>query len=262
MPKNLRLMTSERALNIASAAIATVVAVYIACMFIAPWFEGRGSWAYVQSVWYNWQPLNVGVLAFTSSVIALNISRFNAKNQRERSFRAAKAFLPEALSELVSYFKSSADVLREGWSAAGHDHAALEAPQLPQRYKSVFTDCITHAEPDVGQYLSRILVLVQVHDARIRDFVRQLADTSYANPNKHNLITYFYRIGQLQALTGNLFAFARGDSEFAAKPLVWEDFRNAYANLDLWLDDIRIDDKMNLETFTRRRLEQFSGVDA
>lgn len=56
----------------------------------------------VQSIWHHWQALNVGMLAFMSSLVTFYISKFNANNQRERNFVAARAFLPEALSELTT----------------------------------------------------------------------------------------------------------------------------------------------------------------
>jgi hypothetical protein len=86
-------------------------------------------------------------------------------------------------------------------------------------------------------------------------------DSSYINPNKQNLITYFYRVGQLQALVGNLFDFARNESKFSALSLGWEDYRNAYGNLDIWVSEIHIDDQQNLEAFTKRRIARDAGTD-
>ena len=85
---------------------ALILGIYLYSMVIFPLFEGNFSWKYLQSVWHSWQGLNVGILAFVSSVIALNISRYNANKQRERNFIAARAFLPEAFSELTKYFNS------------------------------------------------------------------------------------------------------------------------------------------------------------
>ncbi|MDZ4350381.1 MAG: hypothetical protein U1A22_12695 [Xanthomonadaceae bacterium] len=234
---------------------------YFACMFVYPWMDGHGNWSHVEKVWYKWQALNVGMLAFASSVIALNISRFNAEKQRERNFLASKAFLPAALSELVAYLKSSASVLKTAWHQLEGQSGGLVAPELPKEYKSVFKDCITHAEPGVGNYLSNVLVWLQVHDARLRSLVDQTSDGSYVKPDKHNLITYFYRVGQLQALVGNLFNFARGESKFNSVPLVWEDFRNAYGNLNVIFGDIHLDDQHNLKAFTRRCIARDVGVD-
>ncbi len=229
-------------------------ALYVICMFIYPWFDGGGNWAHVQSVWDRWQGFNVGMLAFISSIAAFNISKFNAEKQRERDFLSAKAFLPAALSELVSYFRSSAVLFRAGWGLGGGGRPAIVAPELPVTYREVFGNCIKHAEPIVGDYLSRMLVNLQVHDARLRDYIHQFRDENVPILDKQNLITYFYRLGELQALTNKLFGFARSEEEFDSDPLVWDDFRNAYLNLGIWINEIHIDENMNLEAFTRRRL--------
>lgn len=74
-------------------------------MFIYPWLNLGWSWGLVEDVWDRWQGLNVGMLAFISSVTAFNIGRYNAEKQREREFMASKAFLPDALSGLTSYLQ-------------------------------------------------------------------------------------------------------------------------------------------------------------
>ncbi len=259
--RRLGILNRAKLLNILSALGLLAALVYAVSMFIYPCIRARGSWSAVQDVWDRWQPLNVGMLAFISSVIAFNIARFNANDQRQRNFRASKAFLPAALSELVSYFHASAEVLVSAWESNGAHNSRLQTPILPQEYKSIFKDCIAHAEPNVGDYLARILAWLQVHDARIRDFVRQQNDVGYISPDRHNLITYFYRLGQLQVLVSKLFDFARNTDAFDNTPLTWEDFRNAYGNLDIWIDTVHIDDTFNLKAFTERRLAMDSGLD-
>ena len=82
-----------------------VVTVYVYSMFINPFIEG--GWQGALKVWSAWQALNVGFLAFASSLIAFYISRYNAEKQRQREFVAAKAFLPEALSRRKDKFSSA-----------------------------------------------------------------------------------------------------------------------------------------------------------
>ncbi|MDZ4298790.1 MAG: hypothetical protein U0998_06005 [Moraxellaceae bacterium] len=254
-------MKSERLISLLNWVGLPLVAIYAICMFVAPWYEGNGSWAYVQNVWERWQGLNVGVLAFVSSITAFNISRFNANKQREREFAASKAFLPSALSELVTYFIESAAVFKLGWSARHGERPNFVSPSLPNGYKEVFRDCIRHAEPEVGEFLALILMRMQVHDARLRGYIGEDNSEGSFSPQRHNLISYFYRIAELQALVGKLFEYARGLEPFDPSALKWEDFRNAYGNLNIWQDQYKFGEHENLEEFTKCEIARNSSQD-
>jgi len=154
-------------------------------MLIHPWIDGGMKWSHVQEVWDRWQALNVGILAFVSSIIAFSIAKYNANEQRAREFTASKAFLPSTLSSLIAYYKASAKFLE----AAATKAAPKEAPTPPEEYRSVFSECIRHARPDVGAALTRILVRMQVHDARLRDAAAN------GGVDMHTLIAYLYRLG-------------------------------------------------------------------
>ena len=65
---------------------------------------------------------------------------------------------------------------------------------------------------------------------------------------------YLFRLGELQALVGKLFAFARNLEDFDSRPLIFEEFSNAYRNLNIDSEDIHIDERMNLEEFTNRAI--------
>jgi hypothetical protein len=233
-----------------------LIFIYLFCMVIYPWINGKGNWVYVQSVWYNWQALNVGMLAFISSIIAFNISRFNADKQRERNFIAAKAFLPDALSELTTYFKLSASLLKEAWERAKAKTSNLPMsttlPELPVNYKKIFSNCIKYAEPDIAEYLAYMLMRLQVHNARIEDLFESLNHRGRTRIIlSENVISYMFRLGELQALTGRTFEFARGLESFNGNALVWEDYQNAFSNLDIWAEEF--DDLIG---FTKRAIER------
>lgn len=231
-----------------------LVFLYIFSMFIFPWFHSGKHWNYVQSVWIQWQGLNVGILAFLASVVAFNISRFNAEKQRQREFTAARAFLPQALSELTSYFKSSSSVYMECWDRLSanpvdrHTPLTAQVPKLPERYREIFSKCIAAAEPDVGEYLAYILMKLQIHHARLEEASRSFGHGVFILV-KPNIVSYLYSLGEIQALVNKIFYFARAKDSFSATPLKWEDFQTAYFTLDV--PDDQIDD---LVGFTERAI--------
>ena len=71
-----------------------------------------------------------------------------------------------------------------------------------------------------------------------------------------SLISYLYRLGELQALVNNLFDFARSEVEDLDPLLEWEDFYNAYMNLNIDIAEMYVDENWNLEAFTKRRLSR------
>lgn len=247
---------SSNLLNFLSICCFLAGALYAISMLVYPWFVSPRGWKHVQLVWDHWQGLNVGMLAFLSSVIAFNISRYNAEQQRAREFLAAKAFLPQAFSELSEYFKASASVLARAWNRQGNENIDIDPPNLRNDYREIFEKCIRHATPEVGQYLVDILVWMQVHNARMIEFFRRGDGIVRINSDRLNLLTYLYRLGQLQALINKNFDFARNIVPFDSKPLDWEDFRNAFGNLNIWLQEYVIDDHSNLEGFTKRAIER------
>ena len=229
---------------------------YLASMVVWPLAASGGDWTYVQRVWDRWQALNVAVLALISSVVAFYATRYSAEKQRERDFMASKSFLPAALSELASYFKESARVLKACWNEYPRAPEDLHVPSLPIGYEKIFGDCIKHADPTVGDYLSKVLCWLQVHDARIKAYVATYDEDSGEITVKQSIISYLYRLAQLQAWVNKLFPFARNMGDLDDTPLEWSDYENAYGNLDIWPREFQYDGERTLVDFTQDRLSR------
>jgi hypothetical protein len=222
-------------------------AIYFFCMIIAPGIVG--DWNYVQNVWDRWQGVNVGVLAFAASFIAFEVTRYKESRQSEREFLASRALLPEALSELTAYLKDSTRVHMAAWNNAAPVPPAL----IPSEYKVVFANCIRHASSDIGEQLSDILVWLQIHTARLEEFIANPPST--AAMKKINALDGLRLVGELQAKVNKLFDFARGMGALDSQPLAWDDYRNAYLNLGLHIEDLVVGN-WSLETKTRQHIER------
>lgn len=255
------------------------IAAYFVCMAVIPVLRSGFNWDSIQGIWERWQGLNVGMLALIASVIAFQISRYKENKQRERDFLAARAFLPASLSSLCSYLKDSAKILIHAWEDAatrrravrragaigdaddGEDEPARVAnapmPQLPSSYEAVFADCIRHAEPEVGEYLAKMLSELQVHDSRMRELLREY------QPVHHSLFSYLFSLGKLQTRVNKLFQFSRGEEAFDSNPIEWDEFHNAYKNLDIDVDDYDFDlgggVTRTLTDFTQRAIARMKG---
>lgn len=218
--------------------------IYVFSMFIYPWFIHHGDWLTVQSVWDRWQTLNVGALAFISSVILYKATKLHAEEQRKRSFIAARAFLPEAFDELLNYLRESSIWLQSSWDnlkATSSDYGGpispgmnFLAPSLPTDYKVIFKDCISYAEPNVGDYLAKFLVRLQVHDARLSCLK---TDMELRRIDLNNLKTYIYRLAEMVVYINKAFNYARGQSDFDDSPLSLNDFATAYLNMGINVEE-------------------------
>jgi len=229
--------------------------IYIVSMFLVPAFSG--DWGYVQRVWHNWQSFNVGMLAFLSSVVALNISIYNATTQKGREFIAARAFLPEALSDLSAYFNDCAPVLKNAYDRAKNKEDKCKTPlkgsipELPSTYKATFTNCIKFSDPDTGDYLANVLVLLQVHHSRIQDLSQNFSEDSSTLVLPQNVMSYIFCLAELKALVGKAFCFARGRGQLDDSSLSIDLLHNAYHNLKICVEKID-----GLESLTQASLER------
>jgi hypothetical protein len=223
-------------------------------MLIYPWLRGGYNWKYVHDVWIEWQSLNVGVLAFISSYIAFNISTYNERKKREREFVAARAFLPQALSDLTAYCEQCSDLLREAYMILAEEGGIppplkSERPNIREGVNETFSRCITVAEPEFASYLAQILMKLQIMNSRVRELKGSFGVNRSDIWVRSYLMSNIYSLGELKVFIDRIFNFARDLEQFDGSKPTWEDYRNAFGNLDIEVEDI--DD---LEGFTKRRI--------
>ncbi|EPE6127670.1 hypothetical protein ACSKGD_004548 [Vibrio parahaemolyticus] len=226
-----------------------IIIPYLYFMFLHPWIVSGFSWNYVHSVWYTWQSLNVGMLAFTSSVIALVVVTYREEKQRQRDFIAARAFLPLALDELCRYMEQTILQIKQAGFGESNmkPHDSLEIPMLPESYGGIFKDCIRYATPEVSEYLAKIIMLLQIHHARMGTLPSARTSASFK--------ALLYRQAELHLLINHLFDFARGDSGFSELELTWEHFQNSYYSYDI--DSEFIED---LKGYTERTIARAKNI--
>ncbi|MCR9186626.1 MAG: hypothetical protein NXH81_14605 [Halieaceae bacterium] len=237
---------------------------YLYSMIFHPILSGGGSWHHIGAVWYDWQALNVGVLAFAASLVAFNISAYNSEQQRRRDFRAAQAFLPDALSELTRHFRTSAAYLKQAVALAKPISELVNAPRqpvnlpilpsAPTSFRTVFRDSIQKAEPEVGEYLARILRDFQIHETRMIGLHESAESANgFFGHVSTNILGRIVDLGELQARVNNIFSYARAVDGFNGRHPTFDDFIQAYVNMN-----IHPEAADGLITATKRRVAKFS----
>lgn len=237
-----------------------VLASYFASMVIYPLIKSGFDWNHTQLVWKEWQTFNAGIIALLSSVIAYFVLEVSADKQRERNFSAAKAFLPEALSELSRYCKSYGPILAE-LSEHFRGPAGTEAllpikkfklPDQPENYREVFRNCIRYSDPHVGQLLSNLLSSIQIHRSRLREFAAQ----EERGEAEFRMTIFNYRqcaydTGEIMAMVGMLFPFSRNLEAAPSANLTIDELINAFNLINMTL----IDDQ-ELREYALKRLSK------
>ena len=230
--------------NCLSFLLAVFFAIYLMAMVIYP--VVHGDWEYVLSVWYRWQGLNVGVLAFTSSIIFFYAAKFNSKKQREREFIAAKAFLPQAVNELISFHVQSIEMYKKVWAGVLH----IPRPIQPTKYRDVFRNCIRHSDNRVGDILTDVLVSLQVQMS-ISDMVANNLDR-YDDIDKSSVVYYIFDSVRLLIVLDKVFNFTNKDIGCIPLDLSSSDFEAMYRELEINPSEYIADNGEDLNFLTSR----------
>ncbi|MCU0925148.1 MAG: hypothetical protein MUF44_03625 [Hydrogenophaga sp.] len=210
---------------------------YVGFMFVAPVIQGRGDWDYIQAVWDRWQSLNVGILAFAASIIALSISRISQRHQLQREFISARALLPHALSELAGFCDECAAYFIEvhdaftGWDSWLDLKTPLkQPPEIPTDIFPIFTQCIRTGETHVAETLAQLLSSLQVHRSRMHDLHLMPTRSSLRTANAAGLaLDYLVALALIRANIDKAFDFARGEGSLDSTKPNQKEIRTAYA---------------------------------
>lgn len=182
------------------------VAVYLFCMVAWPIWHYR-DWAEIQGVWDRWQALNVGVLAFSASIILWYTADLRSKKNDEKEYKAAKAFLVFVASELCREFDNAANLLTERLKLESRKAIALEGLTFPQHLHPYLERYIKYSDPENAQYIVNLIRFYQVYIDRLNSIFKDLSGMSNA---KECVMTSIGDLFNISARTNRLFGYGRG----------------------------------------------------
>jgi hypothetical protein len=202
-------------------ALGVVGLMYLMAMFVIPAIRTELDWIELQKVWDRWQSLNVGVLAFSASYVALQIARVDIAEKNRRDFVAARAFMPKALNDLATYCSRLAHLLLEIRAELSDDsilgsmlRPERALPGVPDDVYQTLEKCIRTAPDEVAAFLADLLSTLQVIQARSASLVPQSVAlgvrpmyTSRAPAN------YLANVAVLRIQINQLFSFARFEQD-------------------------------------------------
>jgi hypothetical protein len=230
---------------------------YFFAMLVYPLIFHQASWESIQKVWHYWQSLNVGMLAFSASVIALKATRYAAEMQRDRDFSASKAFLPESLDELTACLRECIPLLEEAYARVKDESDRCKTPLvtnaaiLSGEYRNTFKECMRYASPNEGDYLASVLLKLQIYLARIEGLKNSFSASSGMIVTTQTIYGRMYDSAELQAMINQLFPFARGMEKFNGLSLDKRKMLGGYFSLNVIPDNYS-----GLLDFTGKKLSE------
>lgn len=230
-------------------------------------------------------------IAFIMMLFKLNVERENLEKERERNFTASRAFLPNVFYDLTVYcekcaklqmdaFRKTQKVERlenemEELKKLDHNEEKFNAIQvvekmldearaakldygfvnLPDSYTEVFRRCIKYANQEVSLYLSELITKLQIHNARINDLVSNFHQDSGEIYFTSSFLDDFLYLGTIRVLIDRQYNFARGMSDFDNSPIIWDEYRNAYSVMNIWIEVVVDRFGCTLEKYTKKHLK-------
>lgn len=189
------------------------IGAYFMMMIIKPWFDGNGQWSYVQGVWAHWQTFNAAMIAFSASLVAVYAAKYHEDQKRQSQLLAARAMLPQALSdltqntkELAQFYKETYDFWRAGPASTGNK------PEPPKQNIDsavvIFSNCMQHADIEVVEAMAKVLSMNQYISARAQSEYTEQALVRKSMWDM-NMEYQLCELGEMQARINRMFDYGR-----------------------------------------------------
>ncbi|MFM4938190.1 hypothetical protein [Aeromonas enteropelogenes] len=194
------------------------ILIYIFSMIIAPWFIYSFSWKDVHQVWLDWQTLNTGVLALISSLIAFYSVKHQQLRSEEKEFQAAKALLPDSLSELCDYTEKAGEVLKYALEMISQDlhrncnGLGIDIPSKPTSHINIISTIIKNSDDKYAESFTIFIQKMQVFHARLCNLNNSFSSDSRTVILDINILSDLILLAELHAFISHYFDFARDNN--------------------------------------------------
>ncbi|MGY4025495.1 hypothetical protein ACW5WQ_05980 [Aeromonas rivuli] len=172
------------------------------------------------------------MIALLASIIALAAAMYSEHQKRERDLLAAKALLPEALTQLIYFCKHSAGLLEDAYIKRNEPNSEPyllyingDIYQIPEWVSSAFQGCIVAAEKPDAIYMADILAELQIIRARLVSIHDDSNKDMELLVMPDELISHIRQLGCFVAKVTALFPYARD-----GKPILKEVISNEMVN--------------------------------
>jgi hypothetical protein len=190
---------------------------------------------------YRWQTLIAGGIALLGAYITIVALQQQARDERARKSRAARALLPAALASVDDYAVACVRWLRE---ASGPARRAERQPQVIAeiildpfpRFEAAATatlrDCVEHVDEEPAKRLADLMSKIQVQSSRLADlddYLRRYQRLDVKRAGLEREIDRFTASAvEIAAVASSFFKFARLETNDAPPQLSLEMVSGAF----------------------------------
>jgi hypothetical protein len=191
---------------------------------------------------HDWQELAAGIIAVLAAVVVAIVVESRERGRLGRQHAAARAVLPLALSATMDYARACGLSLRDMLESAPQGPMVRNASYAPPRLDPAtippLRDAIEAASPPVGERIATVLSSIQILASRLRTLSDDL-NTSEHVVTVWNIHDYILNAAVASARTGDLFAYARRETDRAPAP--YPEAKTILGQLAVWGFDISTD---------------------
>jgi hypothetical protein len=200
----------------------SVFALYFIIIWIIPIFAYCFDWDQIIKFWIDWQTLTAAMIAFFASIVIYHATQIKEEKQRQRNFIAVSAFLPDAFSKIIAFcdeslntYKNVLDEMLEETTKNKQD-LKRDIPTFPIDTFKTIKESMSFAPDDFSSYLARILVLIQIFEARMEgNFQYSSNNKNYiAIVSRSTILSEIFLACRIKAMISNIFKYVRNEGDF------------------------------------------------
>lgn len=208
----------------------------------------------------EWQTLIAGVLALAGALITVAVLLWQAKDDRLRRSRAARALLLSALGSIEAYATAATRWLQEAHHVARraderpHDVYAVTLgppPEFDPAVSSILRECVEHSDRITAEAIAGLLMQLTSQAAALTDLWAYLMRFQNLDIRRPKVVASVDRLlaaaVELYALSVSFRPFARRETDKRPTALSFRDFEAAFRACEL--EPVRVASAWNIATF-------------
>lgn len=235
-----------------------IFSLYFYSMFYIPFVDNQCSilecrWENLCITLKDWQSFNGSVIAFIASLIVVYSTTLSEKNKELQKRKVARAFLPQALTDILNYIKDMAvelDNINQGILKPS-EMKRPELPNLALKRIEVFLEYTQKGDQLLSEHLIIILNVIQIYNSRLDSYDDLLLKN---DAQGFCIFNHIQSCTKLSALILGMYPFARNKIKNYNVKRLSQKLIISVSGISLYFTDSELEElskkPISLESFT------------